>query len=202
MDYEIEYAIQMLYIAKIFYDHDKLDTLLIETGRDVSLSWDELGMVERAGIGCVFADSRYYYQQDKRRWRDEYEPDRDVYVLRDPLLTHYDDLCRKLEAKKSITKVENQFSKDLDSAIHRCMQFSDYNYDYRWLDSTQDRKGAKIVLFLFEEFGAYYDAIYSLFAILDFCEENIPNLEKALAEADKNKIIQLPVQAVPEKEAA
>ena len=31
MDYELEYAMQMLYIAKIFYDHGKLDTLLNET---------------------------------------------------------------------------------------------------------------------------------------------------------------------------
>ena len=202
MDYELEYAMQMLYIAKIFYDHGKLDTLLNETGRDVSLSWDELGMVEQSGIGCVFEDSRYYYQQDKRRWRDEYIPDCDTFVLRDPLLTRYDDLCRKLEAKQGITKVENRFARDLDSAIQRSMQFNSYNYDYYWMDSTQDRKGAKIVLFLFEEFGAYYSAIYSLFSILDFCEENIPNLEKALAEAGKDKIIRLPVQSVPEKEAA
>ena len=123
-------------------------------------------------------------------------------MLRDPLLTRYDDLCRKLEAKQGITKVENRFARDLDSAIQRSMQFNSYNYDYYWMDSTQDRKGAKIVLFLFEEFGAYYSAIYSLFSILDFCEENIPNLEKALAEAGKDKIIRLPVQSVPEKEAA
>ena len=98
--------------------------------------------------------------------------------------------------------MENRFARDLDSAIQRSMQFNSYNYDYYWMDSTQDRKGAKIVLFLFEEFGAYYSAIYSLFSILDFCEENIPNLEKALAEAGKDKIIRLPVQSVPEKEAA
>ena len=129
-------------------------------------------------------------------------------MLRDPLLTRYDDLCRKLEAKQGITKVENRFARDLDSAIQRSMQFNSYNYDYYWMDSTQDRKGAKIVLFLFEEFSTYYEVadalftIFSLFSILDFCEENIPNLEKALAEAGKDKIIRLPVQSVPEKEAA
>lgn len=202
MNYEIEYAMQMLYIAKIFYDHGRFKNLLENLYDNTSLSWDELSEFERTAIEYVFEDTRYYWQQDKKRGRDEYEPDNDTYVLRDPLLARYDDLCRKLEVKKGISKVENQFARDLDSTIQRWMQLNDYSYDYRWIDSTKDRKGAKIVLFLYEEFGAYYDAIYSLFAILDFCEENIPNLEKALAEAKTSKMIHLPVQATPEKEAA
>lgn len=39
----------------------------------------------------------------------------------------------------------------------------------------QGRKGAKIVLFIFEEFGAYYDIPDSVFSILDFCQDGIPN---------------------------
>ena len=41
-----------------------------------------------------------------------------------------------------------------------------------------------------------------MFTILDFCKANIPRLEAALAETEKNKVIPLPIRAVPEKEAA
>ena len=77
-----------------------------------------------------------------------------------------------------------------------------YHYDYCWKDSTKDRKGAKIVLFLFEEFSTYYEVADALFTILDFCKANIPRLEAALAETEKDKVIPLPIRAVPEKEAA
>ena len=201
-DCEVEYPMQSLYIAKIFYDHDRLDTLLDWLGDDITISWDELAQLEQTAVGCIFADSRYYYQPGKYIDRDHYRANQDTFVLRDPLLTRYDNLCRRLEAAEGITKVENPFAKDLESAIHRHMQLSSYCYDYRWINSTADRKGAKIVLFLFEEFAVYYDLIEALFSILDFCEETIPKLESRLAKQVGAKVIRLPVPAATEKEAA
>ena len=200
-DYEIEYPIQSLYIAKTFYDHDRLDKLIENLDDDVTLSWDELGWIEMA-VESVFADSRCYQQEGRRVMANTYEPDRITYVLRDPLLTRYDNLCRQLEKRTGMTPVENQFARELESAIHRNLQFNNYCYDYCWKDSTKNRKGAKIVLFLFEEFSTYYEVADALFTILDFCKANIPRLEAALAEAEKDKVIPLPIWAVPEKEAA
>lgn len=131
-----------------------------------------------------------------------YELDRITYVLRDPLLTRYDSLCRMYEAENGITKVENPFARNLDHVIQNSLRFGDYSYDYFWADSTQDRKGAKIVLFLFEEFSSYYYIPDGLFSILDFCAENIPALEASLAGKAKEKLIQLPLRAIPEQEAA
>ena len=201
-DYEIEYPMQSLYIAKTFYDHDRLDKLIENLDDDVTVSWDELGWIEMASVESVFADSRCYQQEGRRVMANTYELDRITYVLRDPLLTRYDDLCRKLEMRTGITPVENQFARELESAIHRNLRFNNYHYDYCWKDSTKNRKGAKIVLFLFEEFSAYYEVADALFTILDFCKANIPRLEAALAEAEKDKVIPLPIWAVPEKEAA
>lgn len=201
-DYEIEYPMQSIYIAKIFYDHDCLDHLIENLDDDVTVSWDELGWIEVASVESVFADSRCYQQQGRKLMADTYEPDRVTYILRDPLLTRYDGLCRQLETQTGITPVENQFARELESAVHRNLQFGNYCYDYLWKDSTKDRKGAKIVLFLFEEFSAYYEVADSLFTILDFCKANIPRLEAALAEAEKNKVIPLPIRVTPEKEAA
>jgi len=201
-DFDIEYPMQSLYIAKAFHEHGLLDRLLENLDDDISLSWDELPLIEHAALECAFEDCRYYYQRERRVGRDEYEPDHETYVMRDPLLTRYDDLCRRLEMKLGITKVENRFVMELESAIHRNMQFDSYSYEYYWIDSTKDRKGAKIVLLLFEEFAAYYDIPDSLLSILDFCKEGIPKLEAALAEASEEKVIPLPVKYAPEKEAA
>ena len=201
-DFEIEYPMQSLYIAKIFYDHGRLDQLMENLDDDVTISWDELGWIEIASVESVFADSRCYQQEGSRVIADTYEPDRVTYVLRDPILTRYDDLCRKLERQTGITPVENLFARELESAINRNLQFNNYCYDYCWKDSTKDRKGAKIVLFLFEEFSTYYEVADALFTILDFCEAGIPRLEAALAEAEQKKVISLPIQAAPEQEAA
>ncbi len=138
----IEYAMQILYIAKIFHDHGRLGNLLDELDEDVSLADDQIGFVNLTMVECIFEDTRYYSQRGKRMEGYGYTQDRDTYVLRDRLLTRYDDLCRKLEMELGITKVENQFARDLDSAIQRNMQFNSYHYDYLWADSTVDRKGA------------------------------------------------------------
>lgn len=201
-DYEIEYPMQSIYIAKIFYDHGRLDQLMANLDDNVTISWDELGWIEIASVESVFADSRCYQQEGSRVIADTYEPDRVTYVLRDPLLTRYDDLCRKLERQTGITPVENLFARELESAINRNLQFNNYCYDYCWKDSTKDKKGAKIVLFLFEEFSTYYEVADALFTILDFCEAGIPRLEAALAEAEQKKVIPLPIQTAPEQEAA
>lgn len=201
-DYQIEFPMQILFVAKAFYDHGRLDKLLDCFNFDVSLSWDELGWIEQASLLCAFVDSRYYHQEGHRVGADTYQADRDTYVMRDPLLTRYDDLCRKLEMKLGITKVENHFARDLESVIQREMQFDSYDYDYLWIDNTKDRKGAKLVVFIFEEFGAYYDIPGGLFTILDFCKEGIPKLEAVLADASKEKVIPLPIKSIPEKEAA
>lgn len=203
---DVEFSMQILYIAKSFYDHGKLKSLLDALndgpGNDISLSEDNLGLVEVAAVQSAFEDTKYYGHWGWKPGRENYLQQRDVYVLRDPLLTRYDGLCRKLEMKLGITKVENQFARNLESAVQQNMQMNSYSYDYRWIDGTRDRKGAKIVLFLFEEFAAYYDIPDSLFSILDFCAEGIPRLEAALAEASGDKVIRLPMETTPEKEAA
>lgn len=201
-DYEIEYPMQSLYIAKIFYDHNRLDKLMDNLDSNTTISWDELGWIEMVSVESVFADSRCYQQRGQRVMADLYDPDRVTYVLRDPLLTRYDSLCRQLETRTGITPVENQFARNLESVVHRNMQLNNYCYDYYWIDSTKDRKGAKIVLSLFEEFSTYYEVADALFTILDFCAAGIPKLEAALVEAERKKVIPLPIQAMPEQEAA
>lgn len=203
MEYDMDVVLSMhsLYIAKAFYDHGKLRSLLDVLndgpGNDISLAEDQMSLIEMAVLHSVFEDTRYYEHYDGTSGKENFSQQRDVYVLRDPLLTRYDELCRKLEMKLGITKVENQFAQTIESAVHQIFQMNSYSYDYRWIDSTRDRKGAKIVLFLFEEFAAYYEIPGVLFSILDFCAEGIHRLEAALAEASGD----VPIEPTSEKEA-
>ena len=200
--WNIEYAMRILLMAKSFSNHGKLKCLLDNLDEKTDLSGYYIAQIEQTMLECIFEDTRLYEQTGTRFENGRYLDDRSTYVLRDPLLTRYDDLCRKLEMKKGITKVENQFARALESTVQQNMQFNSYCYDYRWVDSTRDSRGAKIVLMIFEEFDVYWDIPENLFSILDFCAEGIPRLEAALAEASEDKVIRLPIGPTPEKEAA
>ena len=98
--------------------------------------------------------------------------------------------------------MESPYVRQLEDTIHRAMQFDDYSYDYLWKDGTEDRKGPKIVLFLFEEFCTYSDIPEGLRKILDTCAWGIKQLERELGQQENN-VISLPATAAPEyKEAA
>lgn len=196
MDCDIEYPMQSLYIAKTFYDHGRLGQLLERLHDGITLSWDELGELERTAAECVFEDTKYTWQDPRRKRDGEYHSGCDIYILRDPILTRYDQLCRAYEAKEGISKAENPFSSRLCSAVQKAMYWGDYCHDYRWVDGSEDRKGPKLVLLLYDEFDSFYVIPDSLFSILDFCAEGIPKLEAALAETIK------PVQIKAEQEAA
>ena len=51
LNFDIEYPMQSLYIAKIFYDHDKLNDLLDCLDDDITISWDELSQLEQTAVG-------------------------------------------------------------------------------------------------------------------------------------------------------
>lgn len=55
-DYEIEYPMQSLYIAKTFYDHDRLDKRMENLDDNITISWDELGWIETVQRGKHFGN--------------------------------------------------------------------------------------------------------------------------------------------------
>ena len=183
MECEIEYAMQALHLAKPFYDHGCLDRLLKATGTDITLSGDDLYIIEQAAAQCVFEDTRFVWQEGRldRRvgcCRSSYE----VYVLRDPLLTRCDRLCRAYEAAKGCSMTEDPFAKALEGEIQRDMQLNSYCYEYYWKPGDGNRRDAKLVLLLDGDFDAYYSIPGALFGILDHCRDAIPELEHELEE--------------------
>lgn len=195
-------SVSILSIAKLLYDHGKLNRLFDYIGSDTDLSWDSQCLVERCACECVFEDTRVYYQEGKKVSRTEYEEDRDTFVLRDPLLNRFDQLCREYEARYGISRIENNFVRQLEDTIHSAMQFPNFCYDYLWMDGTKDRKGPKLVLFLFEEFDSYERIPEALCTILDTCACEVSQLENKLAQP-QDKAIPLPLTSLSkQKEAA
>lgn len=197
-------AMEILHLVKVMDDHDRLPALLKLVGNDLELTLDNQGLVEICACQTVFQDTRVYQQcEGKIVSRYEYEEDREVFVLRDPLLTRFDALCREYEARRGIPKTENAFARQMEGDIHRALQFSgNYCYDYLLVDGTQDRKGPKIVLFFFEEFCSYDEVPVGLCEVLDACKYGIDQLEKELNKLPA-KVIPMPLPLVPEeKEAA
>lgn len=198
----LQSAMTILHLAKLIDSCGRLPKFLELIGDDLELCWDNMYLAEQCACECIFQDTKSYYHEEKRVSRHEWRDSRIVYVFRDPLLNRFDALCREYEAQRSIPKVENPYVRRLEDVIHRAMQFDDYSYDYLWKDGTEDRKGPKIVLFLFEEFCTYSDIPEGLRKILNACAEGIGQLERELGKQE-DKIIPLPAVAAPDyKEAA
>lgn len=201
-EYTLNGAMTVLYLAKLMEEHGRLEKFYEVVGcDDLSLDYDGQYLAELAACESIFADTRTQFQEGKRLTPYEYEPDREVYILRDPLLTRFDALCREYERRKGISQAENPCVRELENAVHHALSLNDYSYDYLLVDGTKDRKGPKLLLFLFEEFCAIGEVPEALCAILDFCEDGIARLERELSR-EPSKIISLPALQPEHKEAA
>lgn len=176
-----------LYTAHLFASHGRLDDLLKAAGRNIRLEPDSGYEICGTGMSAVFRDSRYYdhsfWSLTERQYRKHSE-DRWVLVLRDPLLTRYDSLCRQYERQTRRSKLQDPFARQLESAVHDAMRIATYAYDYRWYDGTMDRKGPRLVVIMFEEFSEERQIAGALFELLDFCQAHLPGLEEAVQAAE------------------
>ena len=181
----------------------KLASLINVLSDCTELTWDNQYVVERSACESIFQDTRWYEQCGKKVSRHEYEPDREVYVLRDPLLDRFYALCLEYEAQRGISRIENPFARRIEDTVHDAMQLSDYSYDYLWIDGSEERKSPKLLLFIFEEFYSFDEIPKALFTILDDCQNGIRKLEQELGKPAGKKVIALPAQpALKQKEAA
>ena len=166
--YEADWVMQMLYMSHPFYAHNRLGELLNVLGDDFDLDPSN------------FAEMGDYYGRPKENWRRKEFEERSVLVMRDPVLTEYDRMCREYERRINITSVQNPYATALEEVVHRAMQLQGYAYDYCWYDGTQDKKGPRLVLMLLPEFESQYELPQELFRILDFCEERGQQLRQEL----------------------
>ena len=190
-----------------FADRGRLDLLLQASGKDAILSVETYLELEY-DLPCLIFEDVTVQRHPEDDWRMFSE--RTVYIMRDSLLSRFDQLCREYEATRGILPIENPFVSTLEEAVNRALRMNSYSYDYCLYDSLRDKKGPKLVLIVDDEFEAYYDIPDALFSILDICKDGIDHLETELArlkreaEENKRKVIAFPKKknARRRKEAA
>lgn len=97
-------AMRILNMAKVLESHGKLNRLMDMLGDCTEITWDNQCMVERFACESVFQNTKCYEQCGKQVSHHAYEPDREVYVLRDPLLDRFHALCREYESRRGIKR--------------------------------------------------------------------------------------------------
>ena len=106
-------AMRILNMAKVLESHGKLNRLMDMLGDCTEITWDNQCMVERFACESVFQNTKCYEQCGKQVSHHAYEPDREVYVLRDPLLDRFHALCREYESRRGITRIEHSLFGDV-----------------------------------------------------------------------------------------
>lgn len=186
-------SMAILSIAKKLYDGGKLERLFEVLGEDVELCWENQWLVEKGACLCVFQDAKVYEHEGSRYG---YEEEREVYVLRDPLLTRFDKLCLEYELRHGISRIENTHASYMNDVVASAMRLPTYCYNYLWIDGSKDRKGPKLVIILLAEFVSYEDLVWALCQILEACEDMVRLLERELQKpADKVLPLQQEVPA-------
>lgn len=96
-EYEMDGIAKLLHIAKRFADRGRLDLLLQASGKDAILSVETYLELEY-DLPCLIFEDVTVQRHPEDDWRMFSE--RTVYIMRDSLLSRFDQLCREYEASQ------------------------------------------------------------------------------------------------------
>ena len=96
-EYEMDGIAKLLHIAKRFADRGRLDLLLQASGKDAILSVETYLELEY-DLPCLIFEDVTVQRHPEDDWRMFSE--RTVYIMRDSLLSRFDQLCREYEANR------------------------------------------------------------------------------------------------------
>ena len=190
-----EYLWETLYVLKALFDHGKAGSM-IRMYENREIDGDDLYEMAMEGIGCVFADTRCYYNE---------EEELDVFVFFDPIITEFFRLCEVFEAKNGIPPENDSFRQEVYRTINYSFSFNSYSYSYHLYTEPARKNGCRIVLLLYCEFCAHYEAVEGLLDIYDTIVEQTVRLKEVLGMVGKAELTAFPIpesDAAAEKEAA
>lgn len=122
-EYEMDGIAKLLHIAKRFADRGRLDLLLQASGKDAILSVETYLELEY-DLPCLIFEDVTVQRHPEDDWRMFSE--RTVYIMRDSLLSRFDQLCREYEATRGILPIENPFVSTLEEAVNRALRMNSY----------------------------------------------------------------------------
>ncbi len=101
-EYEMDGIAKLLHIAKRFADRGRLDLLLQASGKDAILSVETYLELEY-DLPCLIFEDVTVQRHPEDDWRMFSE--RTVYIMRDSLLSRFDQLCREYEATPASVRI-------------------------------------------------------------------------------------------------
>lgn len=174
-----------LSVAKDLYDYGLLDKVVkIFGSMEVCEDWYSIAW---EGIVSVFEQFRHYYKE---------KTDTDTMVFCDSVITGFYQLCFFYEAKSGISRDNNPFRWDGESAVYQCFHLDAYDYEVLLYDGTWGCP--RMVILSGEEFCGHQELPRVLAEVKDTFESYCRKLKAAI-------VTERPVAALPEyvqKEAA
>lgn len=183
------YFFHMLYLAKMVYDHPRMKKEW-PTFDCIPLDEDILYELAVELAVSIFKDTDNYYNE---------ESGVETWVLSDPTVDRFCELCERLEAEKGLEEGINPYRRNAEKMIHESFRLDGYGYDYGWRLSSGDRERWCVLFFSNEEFYGTYELPGAYIEVLDGFQELNRQLE---AELGLNKIVPLYPMPNEWKEAA
>lgn len=178
MDELSSYFFHMLYLAKTAYDHPRFKKMRSKID---SIPLDEDAYYELAMelATSAFQDTGIYYNE---------ESGIETWVLSDPIIDRFCELCTRLEVEKGLNEGINPYRRNAEQMLHESFSFDGctYNYDYGWRLSAGGRGRRCILFFAGDEFYGLQELPEAFADILDGFQALNRQLE---TELGLNKII-------------
>ena len=183
------YFFHMLYLAKTVHDNPRLkkewpsfDSIPLDEDAFYELSM-ELAV-------SIFEDTSSCYNE---------ESDMETWVLSDPIVDRFCELCARLETEKGLEEGINPYRRNAEQMIHEGFRLDSYSYDYGWRLSAGDRGRYCILFFSSDDFYGLEELPVAFMEILDGFQELNRQLEVVLG---LNKLVPIYPLGNEWKEAA
>lgn len=183
------YFFHMLYLAKTVHDNPRLKKGW-PSFNSIPLDEDAFYELSMELAVSIFEDTSSYYNE---------ESGIETWVLSDPMVDRFCELCARLETEKGLEEGINPYRRNAEQVIHEGFRLNSYSYDYGWRLSAGDRGRWCVLFFSNEEFYGLEELPMAFMEILDGFQELNRQLEAVLG---LNKIV--PIYPMPNewKEAA
>ena len=168
------YFFHMLCLAKAVHDNPRM--------KKAWSSFDSIALDE---------DSYYELSMELSVSYNE-ESGVETWVLSDPIVYRFCELCERLESEKGLDEGINPYRRNAERMLHESFCLSAYNYDYDWRLSAADRRRKCILFFSADEFYGWHELPGAFMEALDGFQELNRQLE---AELGLNKLV--PIYPMP-----
>ena len=176
------YFFHMLYLAKTIHDNPRMKKEWLSFG-SIALDEDSYYELSMELSVSIFKDTSVYYNE---------ESGVETWVLSDPIVYRFCELCERLESEKGLDEGINPYRRNAERMLHESFCLSAYNYDYDWRLSAADRRRKCILFFSADEFYGWHELPGAFMEALDGFQELNRQLE---AELGLNKLV--PIYPMP-----